>query len=69
MAPSTERKWAVVRIVLGKPQMVCAVVSLLLLVTTRKANGTAYAVAATCGVLVTSLLLFGGDTPARHRGR
>ena len=44
-APSTERKWAVVRIVLGKPQMVCAVVSLLLLVTTRKANGTAYAVA------------------------
>lgn len=69
MASSIERKWAVVRIVLGQAQTVGAVVSLVLLVTTGMSSGTAYAVAATCGFLVTSLLLFGGNTPARNRGR
>jgi hypothetical protein len=68
-APSTERKWAVVRIILGQAQIIGAVVSLVLLVTTGMSNGTAYTVAATCALLVTSLLLFGGDTTARHRGR
>lgn len=55
-----ERRWAVLRIVLGQAQMVGALVSLVLLAQTGLSELTALAVTVTVGCLVASRLLFGG---------
>ena len=64
MTPTdAERKWAIVRLVLGLAQVVGAVVSLALLIRTGATAEALTAVAVTGLCTTVSVLLFGARTP------
>jgi hypothetical protein len=58
MPDDSERRWAVVRIVLGQAQMIGAVVSLVCLLQTGMSALTSGAISITVACLVVSLVLF-----------
>jgi hypothetical protein len=67
MASPRERRWALVRILLGWAQMFGAAFSFVLLITTGVSQASSIAVVVTAVLTTISVLLFGAKNASKNR--